>query len=133
MKAVKILALGVIFGACASLSGCATQAKYKEKLNTWIGAPVDNLVSSWGYPSSQLTAPNGNTVYVYERSGGYVTPTTSTTNASVTGYGNSAYGTATTTTYGGQFISMSCRTFFEVGPSRTIVSWRYEGNACKST
>lgn len=130
---VKFLALGVVISGAVALSGCATQAKYKARLDSWIGAPIDNLVASWGYPATQLTAPNGNTVYVYERSGGFVMPMTTTTNAHVTGYGNSAYGTATTTSYGGQYINMSCRTFFEVGPSRTIVSWRYEGNACKST
>jgi ABC-type uncharacterized transport system auxiliary subunit len=117
----------------ATLAGCATQGKYKAKLDTWIGSPIDSLVASWGYPSGQITAPNGNTVYVYERHGGFVMPTTTTTNARVTGYGNTAYGQATTTSYGGQYIDMSCRTFFEVAPDRRIVSWRYEGNACKST
>ena len=38
----------------------------------------------------------------YSVEGSYTTPTTSTTDASVSSYGNTAYGSATTTTYGGQ-------------------------------
>lgn len=115
-----------------SVSGCATQAKYRAALDTWIGKPAQSLVDAWGYPASQMTAPNGNTVYIYSSSGNIVMPTTTTTNAHVTGYGNSAYGTATTTSYGGQVINLSCTTYFEVYGG-TIVRWNYQGNNCKST
>jgi len=114
------------------LAGCATQAKYKATLDTWIGQPAQSLVDSWGYPASQMQAPDGNTVYVYDRSGSFVMPTTTTTNASVNAYGNHAYGTATSTTYGGNTINMNCTTFFEIGPNKTIVSWHSRGNNCKA-
>lgn len=118
--------------ATLSVAGCATEAKYKTALNTWPGRPAQDLVNSWGYPDSQMTAPNGNTVYVYNRSSSIVMPTTTTTNAQATSYGHSAYGTATSTTYGGQTINMSCSTYFEIA-NATVVSWHYQGNACKST
>jgi hypothetical protein len=122
----------LLAAAIVALTACATTTKYEAKLQSWNGASVDSLVASWGYPSNQFVAPNGNTVYVYERTGGFVMPTTTTTNATVTGYGNYAQGTATTTSYGGGVISMNCKTFFEAKSDKTIVSWRWEGNACKS-
>lgn len=125
----NVLALAV---AGLSISGCATQAKYKAVLDSWIGKPEQSLVDAWGYPANQMTAPNGNKVYVYSSSGQIVMPTTTTTNAHVTGYGNSAYGTATTTSYGGQVINLGCTTYFEIYGG-TVVRWNYQGNNCKST
>lgn len=116
----------------AFTAACATTAKYEASLNTWVGQPAQSLVNSWGYPTSQMTAPNGNTVYIYNRSGSIVMPTTTTTNAQVSGYGNTAYGTATSTTYGGQTITMSCATYMEIDSSQRIVNWHYQGNSCKS-
>lgn len=126
---VRIAATALV---ALSLAACATQAKYKAKLDTWVGQPAQSLVNAWGYPASQMTAPNGNQVYVYQTSGSIVMPTTTTTNAQATSYGHSAYGTATSTTYGGQTIALSCTTYFEIYGG-TVVKWNYQGNACKST
>jgi hypothetical protein len=115
-----------------ALSGCATNAKFQASLNSWVGQPAQSLVDSWGYPASQMTAPNGNTVYVYQRSGSFVMPSTTTTNASATAYGNQAYGTATSTTSGGNVINMACTTYFELDSSQTIVTWHAQGNNCRS-
>lgn len=114
------------------VAGCATAGKYRAILDSWAGQPVQNLVNSWGYPTSQMTAPDGNTVYVYQRSGSIVMPTTSTTNATVNSYGSAAYGTATTTTYGGGIVQLNCATYFEIGSDKTIVNWRTQGNNCVS-
>lgn len=126
-KALLVAVLAIL------LPGCATTSKYEAKLNSWVGSPAQSLVNSWGYPASQMTAPDGNTVYVYSRSGSFVMPTTTTTNAQVSAYGNSAYGTATTTTSGGGVITMACTTYFEIGQDQRVVSWRWQGNSCKST
>lgn len=112
--------------------GCATSAKYKAVLDSWVGSPVQSLVDSWGYPAQQMVSPAGNQVYVYQRSGSFVVPATSTTYATVSGYGNTAYGQATTTTYGGNTVNLNCATYFEIGPGQTIISWRFQGNNCVS-
>ncbi len=125
----KILVLMML---SLALSACATTANYEAILNTWIGADINKLVESWGYASNSFVAPNGNKVYVYERGGSFTMPTTYQTTARVYGYGNSAYGTATTNVYGGQTVTLWCRTFFEVNSSDIIINWRWEGNGCKS-
>jgi hypothetical protein len=116
----------------ASLAGCATTAKYEATLNTWVGSSAQALVASWGYPQSQMTAPDGNLAYVYDRQGSIVLPTSTYTNATVSSYGNTAYGNAYSTTYGGGTLRMECQTVFEIGPDQRIVSWHWQGNACKS-
>jgi hypothetical protein len=126
MKRATVL---LMFGL---LAGCATTAKYKAVLDTWIGAPAQKLVEAWGYPSSQMTAPDGNTVYIYQNNSSFVMPTVTTTNAAVSAYGNSAYGTATSLTTGGSTIDMSCTTYFEIGPDKTVVGYQAQGNGCVS-
>ncbi len=41
------LLFALLFGAL----GCATTAKYKAKLQTWIGHDANELVQSWGPPN----------------------------------------------------------------------------------
>jgi hypothetical protein len=113
-------------------SGCATTAKYEAVLNTWLNNDINALTNSWGYPSGSFIAPNGNKVYVYQRGGSFTMPTTYQTQANVYGYGNMAYGTATTNVYGGQTLTFWCRTFFEVDSSNRIVKWSWQGNNCVS-
>jgi hypothetical protein len=63
--------------------------------------------------SAELTLKNGFTHFVVidgrsrEQLGTFTTPTQSDTTANATAYGNSAYGTARTTTYGGQTFLIS--------------------------
>jgi hypothetical protein len=63
--------------------------------------------------SAELTIKNGFTHFVVidsqsrEKHGTYTTPTQSYTTANANAYGNSAYGTAYTTTYGGQTFNIS--------------------------
>ena len=114
------------------LFGCATTAKYEAVLTSWVNADINALTNSWGYPSGSFNAPNGNKVYVYQNGGSLTMPTTYQTQANVYGYGNYAYGTATTNVYGGQTLNYWCRTFFEVDSSDRIVKWSWQGNNCVS-
>ncbi len=63
--------------------------------------------------SADLTLKNGFTHFIVvdsqtrEMHGSYTTPTQSYTTANATVYGNTAYGTAQTTSYGGQTIHIS--------------------------
>jgi uncharacterized protein (UPF0333 family) len=67
-----------------------------------------------GYSYFEIVDANSHT-----SSSSYTTPTTSTTTANVYGYGNYAYGTARTTTYGGQTYNVS-----KPSSSRTIVCYK---------
>src|SRR5579859_4206971 len=108
---------------CLLLAGCATTEKYEAKLNSWVGADMNALVNSWGYPSSSFSAPDGNTVYVYDSRGSYTTPTSYQT----TYQANTLTGgvDATTVQRGGQTFNYWCTTYFEVDAEKKIVSWRW--------
>ncbi len=113
---------------CLGLAGCATTAGYQQVLDTWIGHDAADLTSSWGYPSSQMQAPNGNKVYVYNRGNQFTTPMQTSINGQRTPWGYQA--TAYTT--GGQTLTFRCNTFFEVDSGNKIIRWRWEGNACRA-
>jgi len=121
------LLLGLVF------TGCATTASYETILNSWVGHDINDLVKSWGYPTNTFKAPNGNTVYAYERAAAGVSPTyTAPTQTNVTVIGNTAYGTTTGgQTYGGHPYTNWCKTFFETNDSKQIITWRWEGNSCR--
>lgn len=114
------------------LTGCATEAKYSAKLDTWIGHNIQELINSWGYPDNTLQAPNGNTVYVYGYNATSYIPPTYNTTSNYNVIGNSVYGNSTTSSYGGYNIQHSCTTFIEIDSSNTIVRWQWKGNACRS-
>lgn len=127
-----------------TVSGCATTAKYGEVLDSWVGHNINELVDSWGYPSSNFTAPNGNIVYVYSKASTYTTPVTAKTRGNIVNstpvvmgggavvVGNSASYSSKTTYSGGQTLNFWCTTYFEIDNDKTIIKWRWKGNACKS-
>ena len=79
--------------------------------------------------SAELTLENGYKYFViidansYTSNSTYTTPTTSHTTGSAYGYGNSAYGSATTTTTGGQTYNIS-----KPSSSNTIVCFKEKPN-----
>lgn len=89
----------------AILVGCATNAKYQQNIQGWVGLHADQLVDHWGYPTSQIEAPSGAQVYVYEYKQN-------------TPYGN------------GYFITQECTTHFELDAENFIVKASGQGNAC---
>jgi len=107
-------------------SGCATAHGYKLLMQTWVGDDANNLIRKWGRPVDIVKLPNGNSIYVYSRSGSYTTPTYATT--TVNTYNNSA--TANTAVYGGQTLVFSCETSFELGPDNRVVNVTWRGNNC---
>lgn len=103
MKA-KYLLFSVLFLAL----GCATTAKYEEKLNSWVGSPEDNLIQSWGPPTQSYPLDNGDKLITYDQTNGVAF----------------AYGMA---------VPMRCKTTFTVSAAtHNITNWNYNGNACKS-
>jgi len=122
--------LALVFAAF--LAGCATTANYEQTLNAWVGESADNLVRSWGAPTSTFHMPSGNDVYIYEHSesGAYTVPVGAPPPVQpAPGY--VVPGQAAVT--GSQVISYTkwCRTEFEISGGR-IVRWNWHGNACRA-
>ena len=97
--------------------GCATTGKYEKVLDSWGGADVNRLISSWGPPSNTYTMPNGKKIYTWLNVGG--TYTTGTY------YEALNLGVITSTTY-------YCETSFTTSSSGRIETWRWKGNSCRS-
>ena len=84
------------------LSGCAQRVNSNDAvLNSWLGKPENQLISSWGPP-----------INVYE-SGGYKYLTFGGTRAVVYMYGAA--------------VPVSCKTTMTIYQGR-VSNWRYEGN-----
>jgi len=139
--------IATAFGALL-LTSCATTANYEAILNSWLGQPVDNLVSSWGPPQSSFTLSNGGQVLEYSDQRNmqmpgysYTTPQTTYQSGTVSAYGSggSAYGnySGTSTTYvqhqtPGYNIALSCKTRITVNSRGVITNWAWQGNNCKA-
>ena len=131
------------------ISSCATTANYEVILNSWMGAPVDVLVNSWGPPQSSFPLSNKGHVIEYVRKGNapiggftYYEPQRTYHSGSVSAfsnYGTTAFGTysGTSTTYVQKQtpvynIHLVCRTRFTVDPNGAISTWQWEGNNCRA-
>ncbi len=107
MRFVFFIALALMF------SSCATTANYEKTLKSWVGGKENQLIMSWGLPSSTYKTDEGKFL-TYDFRGN----TTSTTNE-VYGY----YYTNTRTHY--------CKTTFFIDNSGLIKSYQYEGSSCR--
>jgi len=111
------------------VSGCATSAKYGKLLDTWIGSSEVELIRKWGTPQSVydtngrrfMTFVSSRNIYIPGMAPSYTT----------TYVGNQAF-TNQTGGYPGTNVSKTCATTFEIVDSR-VVSWRFEGNDCRSS
>jgi len=93
------------------LAGCSTTRGYERVLNSWMGSNVNSLIQSWGPPSGVYNLPNGDAMYTWFDSYG----------AMAMPIGNMAYA-----------VNRSCKTTFTADSNGRIISWRYEGNACRA-
>lgn len=123
--------LAAIAAAALLATACASTAKYEGILESWLGAPAENLVNSWG-PPTQVQVLGEDTFYIYQHSaqGTYTIPGQAPTYTTTCNYG-----TCTTTPSGGRTAQTHsyhhhCKTTFTIR-SDIIVSWRYYGNSCK--
>lgn len=122
------------------MSGCATVAKYEAKLNTWVGASEDALISAWGVPDKVYQMRDGKKAIEFRRketvqTGGYTYTTPQTTYESGTIGDKSYSGTSTTyvvTTEPVRKYRTYCKTSFIIDANAKVISWRHEGNDCVS-
>ena len=82
-----------------------------------MGHDVNELITSWGPPRNEYTMPNGNKMYTWLWNGG--TLVTSNYNY----YLNMTLTNA---------VTYWCKTTFTVDKYGKIISWRWQGNACRS-
>lgn len=119
----KLYLLLVIF-----LLGCATTAGYERKLASFNGATELELIRAWG-PPQQTYETNGFKFLTYSSSRIISVPGVAP-NYTTTVMGNTAY-TQRVGGYGGMTASRSCQTTFELKEG-IVVSWKWQGNDCKS-
>ncbi|WP_156176651.1 hypothetical protein [Kiloniella spongiae] len=109
------------------LTGCATQAKYKQIVNSWIDYSESSLISEWGPPIS--TYESGGYKYLtYSNNRNLHLPGTSPS-YQTTLIGSTAY----TTPIGGSApvnLALHCQTTFQVDNRGIIKSARWQGNNC---
>lgn len=126
MKGGALKQVILAFAILVTISGCATEGKYKAILNAWIGSSEYALIKRWGVPINSYET-GGKKFLVFSSRQDIVMPGASPT-YSTTVIGNTAY----TSGYGGtpdQHISMGCTTTFEI-ENEKVVNWSYRGNDC---
>lgn len=115
------------------LCSCASSGNYERAVRSWLGAPLDALVASWGPPASSYPLSKDRRVVEYDTqdvvpfngSPRYVPSATDprgTKKASAT-----TSIPATTRDYG---IPIGCTTRFIVNGDGIIVSWNSSGDGC---
>jgi hypothetical protein len=142
MTTKKLLVVSLLL-----LSGCASEANFRNMLTTWQGQHVDNLVSAWGPPASSYPLSSGGRVLEYKfwQSGSIpiTVPTTQETyhtgNMQTQGWGiGSNYSSnysGTSTTYGNQTTYYNyynyCNILITTNDLGYMEQFRYQGNDCK--
>ena len=122
-------ALALVLGALV-LTGCATRERYENELQGWVGSNIKVVMDAWGYPSGSFESPTGNLVYVWDKQGSYtLAPTIST--SIFTGSRGSGFGTGVGFGFGDRVGLLRCQTYFEVDKTKTILSWKTQGNDCR--
>jgi hypothetical protein len=86
--------------------------KIRSDMDSWNGAPADELYMSWGPPQGTQALSNGNTIVSYSTA----------TNLSTGGY------------YAGNVwvpqdnSTLTCKVLFTIDKEEKIVNWSYSGN-----
>jgi hypothetical protein len=139
--------IGITLIVLLSTIGCATTANYEKVLQSWIGAHVDRLVSSWGPPQNSYELSDGGHVIEYINAGTmqlggftYTQPQTTYHTGQASAYGaNGGYAfgsySGTSTTYVQKQtpiynVPVICKTRFTVSSKGIITEWSWQGNNC---
>lgn len=133
MKKLLLISMAAIL-----LSGCASVENYRLATRSWTGANVNDLVASWGPPSSQYKTPgNGGRhhyiLYSYRQVGTNPTYTTGGTTTVETHDGNTYVRTEPLRTSGGGTFFRNCKTWFMYNKQNIIQGSNFRGNSCAIT
>lgn len=103
-------------------AGCATEAKYNAKVQTWVGRTAESVTQSWGPPDVTEKRPNGDQVMVYAR-----------LKRRPVSYREAQRELASNSppvNTGPVYIK--CATYFEVSPAGDVVKTLFRGDECVS-
>lgn len=128
------------------VAGCATQAKFQTKMDSFVGRPEAVLVGAYGPPQGSYTLNDGSKVLQYSRSGQMVLPgaqtmqpvTTNTTGNVTLNQGmRQTTGTynSTSTSYVPQqgpatTVQLGCTVNFTIDAAGIVRTWSANGNHC---
>ena len=132
--------------AALLLAGCATQAKFQAKMDSFVGRPEAVLVGAYGPPQGSYTLNDGSKVLQYSRNGQMVLPgvqtmqpvTTNTTGNVTLNQGmrqTSGSYNSTSTTYVPQqgpatTVQLGCTVNFTIDAGGIVRTWSASGNHC---
>jgi len=112
-----ILGIAIVMLILLSLSSCISTKNYANRVSTWKGHDVNNLITSWGPPSDVYTMPNGNKMYTWLKSSdGTVTKRYNEFSKQIVERKNVSY----------------CKTTFTANDEDIIINWRIQGDLCIS-
>ncbi len=97
-----MIKVAAFVGALALLTGCAS-----TQMKQYVGKDIREVILDSGPPINAVDLADGARGFQYPFGGGaFVTPTVTTTTASVSGYGNQAWLNAASITSGGQAVTL---------------------------
>jgi hypothetical protein len=122
----QTMQFGLILALCV-LAGCATTAKFEQRLNDWVGHTDDELVRVWGAPQSSYETKSGKYLTYNTISSAYfpaVPPTFQVYKIGTTIYATPVGGSPAIQ------VSGQCNVTFELRNFQ-VVGWQHTGNACR--
>ena len=139
---------GLVVLLVAGLAGCATSAKFTEKMNGFVGKPEVAVISTYGAPDRSYGLQDGSRVIQYTKDRRVMLPgavTTTPVRTNTTGnltlnqgmtQTNGTYNQQSTTYVQqqgpGTSIRFSCTVIFTIDSSGVVKSWSSNGNDCRS-
>ena len=119
----KLLFITIVLCSVLMVTGCVTKQEHENTLSSWYGSTEEQLVASWGVPTS-----------FYELDGKRYLTFSNSSQAMVGGYPATTsydyFGNAYTSGGSPPILVTSNCTITMVVDDGVINEWRYEGNNC---
>ncbi len=130
--------IAVAFVGSLLCVGCYTPLATRELrgailMDAWLGSDVSAYMNANGYYTTSRPMPNGDIVYVFNRSSTYQTPIrVDPTTTEITPRIGGGVNVTTTSgrVYGGQTVTNVCIIYISTDSKGIILAWRKEGDAC---
>lgn len=135
MKKSIFFALAIAIAITILLGGCATNENFIKQHNEWIGKNINDFIAKAGYPDNSYEIPNGNKVYVYNKTSQYIYAEPTMNFGGYFGRRMGRNGYIGGYPFGSGFgrydvITETCTLYMEVDKKGIIVKWGSKGNNC---
>lgn len=127
---VGIQRLAAIVATLFALTSCMGGKSYEESLQQWIGAPENELVSTWGAPDSSYAMDDGSKILTWRRSRTEYRPGEIYTILETHIVDGTKQVVPITRQYPDQTVTYECTTNFTVGADGKVRRYTYSGNDC---